>query len=100
MIDKYPDLVKELKKATEHESDGDTNRKWCSWYCQQCSEELEIRERMHTIQRILLRSTDIVRRIFETCGNLLSLGMWLRRPSVNAGEESSQIIIIIIIIII
>ena len=33
--DKYLDLARELKKTVEHESDGDTNFKWCSWYSHQ-----------------------------------------------------------------
>ena len=30
-IDKYADLTRELKKAMEQESDGDTNRRWSPW---------------------------------------------------------------------
>ena len=33
--DKYLDLARELKKTVEHESDGDTNCNWCSWYSHQ-----------------------------------------------------------------
>ena len=33
--DKYLDLARELKKTVEHESDGDTNCNWCSWYSNQ-----------------------------------------------------------------
>ena len=33
--DKYDELVRELKKYVEHESDGDTNCNWCSWYSHQ-----------------------------------------------------------------
>ena len=29
--DKYLDLAKELKKALEHEDDGDTNCNWRTW---------------------------------------------------------------------
>ena len=28
--DKYFDLARELKKALEHENDGDTNCSWCT----------------------------------------------------------------------
>ena len=31
--DKYLDLARELKKTLRHESDGDTNCQWCTWYC-------------------------------------------------------------------
>ena len=30
--DKYLDLAIELKKTMEHESDGDANCNWCTWY--------------------------------------------------------------------
>ena len=30
--DKYQELVRELKKTEEHESDSDTSLNWCSWY--------------------------------------------------------------------
>ena len=37
--DKYLDLARGLKKKSqktvEHESDGDTNSNWCSWYSHQ-----------------------------------------------------------------
>ena len=29
---KYQDLAREWKKNVEHESDGDTNCNWCTWY--------------------------------------------------------------------
>ena len=32
---KYLDFARELKKNVEHESDGDANYKWCSWYSHQ-----------------------------------------------------------------
>ena len=33
--DKYHDLVRELKKTIEHESDSDTNDNWCDRYSEQ-----------------------------------------------------------------
>ena len=30
-VHKYLDLARELKKAVEHEGDGDTNCNWCTW---------------------------------------------------------------------
>ena len=30
--DKYLDIARELKKTMEHEGDGDTNCKWCTYY--------------------------------------------------------------------
>ena len=33
--DKYLNFARELKKNEEHESDGDTNCNWSSWYCHQ-----------------------------------------------------------------
>ena len=32
---KYLDLARELKKTVVHESNGDSNCNWCSWYSQQ-----------------------------------------------------------------
>ena len=32
---KYLDLARELKETMEHESSGDTNCKWCTWYSHQ-----------------------------------------------------------------
>ena len=63
-IDKYLDLVRELKKIVEHEGDGDTNCSWCAWNglqkIEKRLEELDIRERIETIlTRALLRSTRI-----------------------------------------
>ena len=57
--DKYLDLIRELKKTTEHESDDDTNCNWCSCYNHQRigRGDLEIRGRVETIQTTaLLRS--------------------------------------------
>ena len=31
-IDKYVDLARDQEKTLEHESDGDTNCKWCAQY--------------------------------------------------------------------
>ena len=33
--DKYLDLAREMKKTTEHESDGDTDCNWCTWLSHQ-----------------------------------------------------------------
>ena len=33
--DKYYDFAMKMKKNVEHESDGDTNCNWCSWYSNQ-----------------------------------------------------------------
>ena len=53
-IDKYLDLSRELKKAMEHECDGNTNCNWCVWNdtkgLVKWLEELEIGRREETIQ--------------------------------------------------
>ena len=74
--DKYLDLVGELKKQWNMKVTDipiiigafDIVTKWLA----QGQEELEIRGRVETIQTTaLLRSTTILRRVLETCWNLL-----------------------------
>ena len=78
-ISKHLDFARELKKkAVEHEGDGDTNCAWHTWNNLQKLErkagELEIREKIDTIQFIvLLRSARIIIRVLETWRNLLSI---------------------------
>ena len=48
--DKYLDLARELKKSERNQSNGDTNRSWCSWGVskglEKSQEVLEFRERI------------------------------------------------------
>ena len=60
-------LARELKITMEHESDGDTNSKWCT----------RTVTRVETIRTtVLLRSAKILRRVWETWGDLLSLKIY------------------------
>ena len=68
-----------------HESDGDINCNWCSWYRHQRIDtgtgRLGKRARAETIQTTaLLKSTRILRRVLETWGDLLSIV--IRRVSI------------------
>ena len=72
--DEYLDLVRELKKTMEHESDTYTNRNWCFWY----SHQMIIKGTCWTWKlenkwdHPLLRTARILRRVLETWGDLLS----------------------------
>ena len=61
----------------EHDGDGDTNCNWCTRNnprrIGKRLEDLEIRGHVETIQTTLLRSARILRRVLETCADLLSL---------------------------
>ena len=53
--------------------------------------ELEVGGRVQTIQTTaLLRTARILRRVLETCGNLLSLKLSSERPSANADEKNTN----------
>ena len=70
--DKYMDLAREFfKKTVEHESDGDTNYNWSSWYSHQ---RIGKGTRLETIQTTkLLSSVRILRRFLETWRDFPSL---------------------------
>ena len=83
------------KKTVEHESDVYSNYNWCYWYSHerliQRREELEIRGLVETIKTTaLLRSARILRRILETCGDLLSLKLPWKTISVSWCEKLSK----------
>ena len=76
--DKYLDFARELNKTIEHEGDNYTNLDWRFWYSFQSLleglEDLEIRERVETIQTTtLLGTARILRRVLETWRDLLLL---------------------------
>ena len=71
-------LLENWKKTMDHESDGDSNCHWFSWYSHQriCTGTggLENKRTSETIQTTpLLRSVRILRRVLKTWGDLLSL---------------------------
>ena len=69
---KYLDLASERKKTMEHESEGDTNFNWYSWYSHERIDK-ETGGLGNKRTTALLRSTRILRRVLVTWGDLLSL---------------------------
>ena len=72
----FLDLAKQLKKLG-HESNGNTNCRWCSATLTKGlvkgPEKLKIRGQVATA---LLRLARILRRVLVTCGDFLSLKLW------------------------
>ena len=97
-IDSYLDLVRDIEKTEEHEANSDTDYSWCTWNGQQKfgkgTRELEIRERMETIQTtVLLRLARILKRVQkpkETCGHLDSSEQLLADPGVKLSESDED----------
>ena len=93
--DKYLDLARELKKTMEHEGNGDSNWNWHSFCGHQKTNTgtggFEKKRRMESIQTTaLVKSTRIIRRVLETCGELLSLRFKWKTISVNWCEKRSN----------
>ena len=70
------------KKATEYESDSDTNSSWCTWNGFQSLAKgigrIGNQKKNRTIQFTrLLRTAGILRRVLETWEDLLTLGLTL-----------------------
>ena len=79
----------------EHESDDNAICNWCFWSNhKKALEDLEITGRVETIQTaafffFFFRSARILKRILETCGDLLHSNS-SEKPSANAGVKNSQ----------
>ena len=73
--DKYQGLAKELKKKQTMEHDSDTNCKWCSWYSHLriCIKNGSKRMSGDHPNYSTIEIGQILRRVLETWGDLLSL---------------------------